>query len=219
MHSKVTFARLLEDISQSARKPGAGGMEAYLEASSKTSALDRDRNKLIEKGKEVVFEALKTGQVKAYAFEKPRKVQDDPIELEPSTLINNVYFRWDNGTVKYQGLEFTQIRMINEARVIALVAKWREEAGTGARMLSDTAVRGVGRPPVKPFIVKAFQALHAQGKIDYTKTLTSHYPLIRQWLAVHCSSVETSDHKPSGEVIRVAVGNLFKAEKKKSIKL
>ena len=133
-------------------------------------------------------------------------------------LVNNAYFRWHYGIAKYQDLEFIEIRMLTEARMIALIAlieNWREEAGAGARMLTDTTTRPVGRPPVKPFIVQAYRALYAQGKIDFEATLTSHYPLIRQWLAFHCSVVETTDCKPSDEVIRRAVGDLFKADMEK----
>ena len=156
--------------------------------------------------------------MRAFAFEKPRNLRDDPVELEAAMLIQNEYFRWYEGTAKSQGLEFIEISMIPESQAIALVAKWRAEAGTGAQMLTDPAARPVGRPPVKPFILEAFNALHAQGTIDYSKSLTSQYPLIRQWLAAHCSSVETSDKKPSDDSIRVAAGAIFKAEKAKAEK-
>jgi hypothetical protein len=213
---QFNLGTLIQDALEQMKKSGMDGPQAITEVTAPIAALFNDRNSLIERGKAAVLDWLESGVIRAFAFEKPRKVQDDPVELEPSTLIKNPYFRWDLGTANHQGLEFVEIRMLPEATVAALIAKWRDEAGTGARMLTDPTTKPVGRPSLRPLVIDAFRTLHAQGKIDYSKRLTSHYPLIRQWLAAHYPSVEANDQKPSDDTIRNAVGPLFNAEKAKT---
>jgi len=213
---QFNLGTLIQDAQEQMKKSGMDGPQAITEVTAPIAALFNDRNSLIERGKAAILDCLESGVIRAFAFEKPRRVQDDPVELESSTLIKNPYFRWDLGTANHQGLEFIEIRMLSEAEAVALIAKWRDVAGTGARMLTDPTTKPVGRPPLKPLVVEAFKTLHAQDKIDYSKRLTSHYPLIRQWLAAHYPTIETNDEKPSDDTIRIAVGPLFNAEKEKT---
>lgn len=213
--AKFSVATLMSNLQSEAESadPDSDALKIFQQATTQATAPDQERNRLIEAGKRHVSEGMRTGAIRAFGFEQPRRLDDAAVELDAAMIAGNPYFRWDNGTAKYQGLSFAEIRMMDSTRATALVAKWRAEDRTGARILTDTSPNPVGRPSWTPEIERAFEALKSAGKINFQAKMASHYPTIRQWLAVHSSSLEANDSTPGDEAIRRVISPHFKAAK------
>jgi hypothetical protein len=197
------------------RKP----KEAFQKIVADETSLDIDYHRLVALGEAHVVRALRSGYLRAFAFEVPRRFRDDPVEIEIPMLRGRAHLRWHNGTLKTQGMQLIEVRFISNERANKLVAEWRNAEGTGAKMLTDPSTRAVGRPSSVEQIFEAFEALLAFNKIDYDLTMRSHYPIIRQWLATRSSGLKTTDTNPTDETIRRVVSPHFKAHKAKSTKL
>ncbi|WP_319826479.1 hypothetical protein [Thalassovita sp.] len=204
---KFTLQTISENMKEQAEgfTPGGDVFAAMQRAVLNSASLDKDRNRLIELGKAEIIKAMKSGAVRAFAFEEPRKLSDLPVELESNTLLNADFLNWESGKLHSQGLRFIELRFIADTNATSLIAKWRTEEGTGASILTNPTNNPVGRPSVKAEIQTAFNALLAAGKIDLKAAKRTHYPLIRQWLAVHCSTFTATDTSPGDETIRRAI--------------
>lgn len=213
--AKLSVAGLIANLQSEAESagPDPDALKIFQQAATQSTAPDQERNRLIETGKRHVTEGLRAGAIRAFGFENPRKLDDLAVELDAEIIAGNPYFRWDNGTAKYQGLSFVEIRMMESAQATGLVAKWREENGTGARILTDTSTNPAGRPSWTQEIERAFEALNRAGKINLNAKMKPHYPLIRQWLASHSLSLVANDSTPGDEAIRRVVSRHFKAAK------
>jgi len=143
-------------------------------------------------------EALRRDLLIAVAFEFPRTLASAPVELRPE------YWRgkqvWDKGELHADNLRFVEVRILMPAQAAALLGGSVE--GTA---------RKPGRPGYGPDIEAAFHALNKAGKIAPHASMSSHYPLIRDWLRAHRPDSAPTPRTPGDEAIRRVVAPLFRA--------
>jgi hypothetical protein len=147
-----------------------------------------------------LLQALRAGDLIAYGFEAPRGLDDRPRLLSPD-LWKSVNL--PKGTeLREKGLHLIELR-------VATRAAKRESQGLPAT--SPGHSQPPGRPGVAPDIRAAFEALHAQGKIDAARPARSHFAMVRDWLIEHRPNMATSPKHIKDETIRRHFSPLFNA--------
>lgn len=201
--------------------------ENFMATSQTLGKAEDTRRAAVGAGEQIVLDQIKSGQLRSFAFEKPRSLKDDPVELAWQMINGNPNFSWDFGTLHKDSLSFVEVRFLEahkagwilnasqpvEHRRLSIGEMLGSDVPPTAPVQEFTPSNPVGRPSVSRFIQDALLALDRAGEIDYTKSMTSHYPLIRRWLACNHPDLDITDRKPGNEAMRRVVSPFFEAQK------
>lgn len=201
--------------------------------SKELGAAEEKRLAAVKEGERIMVSHLMAGRFRTFAFEEPRSLKGDPVELDWRFLIGNPTFDWNAGRLQKDSLRFVEIRMLEDYR-----AEWclnadlppdQRRLSVGDMVRADLELKEVQaqlpdlnpvrRPAVTHFITDAVTDLQRTGQIDVRKSMKSHYPLIRLWLAQNTPEMNVTDTSPGDEVIRRVLSPHFKAQKQKTQKL
>lgn len=160
------------------------------------------RAEILEKGAQAVVQWVKTGDILAVAFEKPRSVDCAPVRLKWEWLKDNPRFIWEKGTLLVEGLSFVEVRFITRKRAVKILEKKSQDIAQTKNEDVFPPPKPVGRPAMRPKIVEALEALDKAGKIDRSASMKSHFNKIRQWLEPHCSELNVTEDSPGDDVLR-----------------
>lgn len=192
-------------------------MNAVMPRMNKASQVEREANAI---GERLVLDRLRNGQMHAFAFEKPRSIKDDPVELDWQMIAGCEYFNWDNGALRKDSMNFVEVRFLSATErewvhyINGLSGDNQKSVDASTVQAHDFAdSKPVGRPGVSKHINDALLALHERGEIDFQKSMKSHYPLIRRWLAQNHPDMHVTDNTPGVEVMRRVVSPFFKTHK------
>lgn len=152
-----------------------------------------------------VLHHLKHGNLYAFGFEPPRRMDSQPVEV-PATYWSGT-IRWDKASLSVQGLEFVEIRIVSRQLRNQLLERGNVEV---------TAVSSVGRPTVGPSVQAAFKALEKAGEIDLSASQQSHFPKVRSWLETNFPNLSVPAAKISDKTIHKYFSPLFNDLKKNS---
>jgi hypothetical protein len=108
-----------------------------------------------------VQEKLQQGKLVAVGFAAPREPTDAPMPI-PSDLWEGK-IDWEKSSAKSNGIEFFGIRVIDPS---------------AGQIEVQTAQQG--RRSSKAIIESVFEALLDEGQIDFTKSQSAHFDLVRQ---------------------------------------
>jgi hypothetical protein len=143
-------------------------MEIFQAGIAGAGPLIQDRHSLLSEIQNQLLEWLKTSALQGYGFEGVRTLQSIPVAL-PSNLWAG-FVSFDSNSLKYQSLEFNDIRVAHPSWISALLETTPELS------------KGTGRPSLERDLLNCFNALASEGAIDLKCTMSSHYPIIRKQL-------------------------------------
>lgn len=151
-----------------------------------------------------VAQKLQDGELLGIGYELPRRTGDVPT-LIPSDVWGGK-IDWKVSAASGNGLEFVSVRVI--------LAK-QEEAMRRETMalLPAPEEKIVGRPPVKRFVLEAYEALKASGAVDFGKPKRFLYAQIRTWLGARYPDRQGQLEGLSDETVRIVVSGLFDEDK------
>lgn len=127
-------------------------------ATSNAAARDLERqHELLASLRNRLLGSLRSGKRIGLGFPSPRQPDASPQQV-PLDLWDG-FIKWDKNTVSADGLQFVGVRVTDAQAVLT---------------------RGPGRQSLKTEIEAAFDALDAEGRIDFRASLASHYELVRE---------------------------------------
>jgi hypothetical protein len=151
-----------------------------------------------------ILHHLEHGNLFAYGFEPPRRMDSQSIELPTAYWKGNI--RWDKAILSAQGLEFVEIRILSK--------QLRNELAAEPSAHAELEKPQAGRPSIKLHIHEAFSDLENSGNIDINVSAKSHYPLIREHMRKTHPDLYPKDRKLGDEGIRYHFSPLFNELKK-----
>lgn len=151
-----------------------------------------------------ILHHLEHGNLFAYGFEPPRRMDSQSIELPTAHWKGNI--RWDKAILSAQGLEFVEIRIISK--------QIRDELSPKPPADAELEKPQAGRPSIKLHIHEAFSDLKNSSNIDINISAKSHYPLIREHMRNTHPDLYPKDRKLGDEGIRYHFSPLFNELKK-----
>lgn len=174
-----------------------------------SSALNTKRDQL----KWDLLNKIMTEKVIGLGYEHPVKASDEPqiipLHVWPQKIKD---INWDDSSISKNGVSFSNIRLIKK---VAL--KKADTNIANIKKLSSPKIKiedkKIGRPSLKNKIIEAYVYLKKQGKIDYSKALSSHTELIQRAVQIQFPEI-TSTRGMETEAIRRAIGDMFKHDKK-----
>ncbi len=152
----------------------------FSDDNEKTSGLSRKASTAGHLGRmfdERVRNNLRRGEWIAYGHSIPRKPNDEPVKIPIDVWLNYTKVSWERDTVKGQGLEFINVVITKS------YPGQPDSLGASEPKEEPHTRRKVGRPPVRPVILEAYESLKADGKIDFTKPKSALFGPISNLLA------------------------------------
>lgn len=104
--------------------------------------------------------------------------------------------------VSHAGLQYLGVRVITYKKAFVSVLP-----------LSDTPsvdTKPLGRPSLRPYILKAYSALKADGKIDFNNSLKAHVPIISWWVLTYYPVAMNGKTEIDYTTIQRTIGNQFR---------
>ncbi len=96
---------------------------------------------------------LRRGEWTAYGHSIPRKPNDEPVKIPIDVWLNYTKVSWERDTVKGQGLEFINVVITKN------YPGQPDSLGAPEPKEEPHKLNKVGRPPVRPFLLDAYEAL------------------------------------------------------------
>ncbi|MBO9403433.1 hypothetical protein [Shimia sp. R9_3] len=179
------------------------GLELLVSGLQEADELARPKRELLERATEEVRKRLRTGQYRAFGFDRPRTLDTQPVQLPAEVWTSNKSL--EKSEVTFQSLTFidVRVRMVSVERDPLLKAQYEVPAVKA------------GRPTVGPAIEAAFDALHKIGEIDPTASQKHHFPKIRTWIERNEIDVNIPPEGISDKTISKFFSPLFKRLKEK----
>jgi len=202
----VSAIELATKAAEETQASGITGWEALNAALSASSPILSARTEWDNRMRAFVLHHLEHGNLFAYGFEPPRRLDSQSLEIPTVSWKGNV--QWNKACLSAQGLEFVEIRILSKQR--------RDEIVADQSTRSELDKRQVGRPSIKLHIQEAFSDLEGSGKIDVNESAKSHFPLVREHMRSTYPDLYPKDGKLGDEGIRSHFSPLFKALKKTS---
>jgi len=179
-------------------------------------------NEFLHKMRDHLLAKLKSGDCVAVGFAIPRKSTDDPHKI-PIDLFEhrNQYLDWEKSSIKGKGLEFASVRVV-PGDILALAAAPNPAtpiaASQPAPYASAAAPRKPGRPNASVAIEKALSVLDADGRIDWSASMTRAAGQIIEWLNANQDELTLCGllKAPGYEAIRRVIASRFNANKRSS---
>ncbi|MCC3305533.1 hypothetical protein [Sneathiella sp. HT1-7] len=143
---------------------------------------------------------IKAGLLFAYGFSVPRRADETP-QAVPDDLWD-VYPYSSGNVLKSKSLKMESIRVLhlNSLR------------GTDA-----VPPKTAGRPTRQEHIIEAFETLADQGLIDFSRSASECYELVRLWVLKNYPDPENSDSGLSVKAMEKHVNPMFKRYKSSSL--
>lgn len=141
------------------------------EAITASSASSGELSTLRQRLERAVLIGVRKGALKAYGFVVPRRAEDRPVEV-PADLWSYPVM-WDKSAVSGNGMRVEAVRVIESRRQVQLLADQTEVPEP----------RRQGRPSKRSLILRAFDALDAEGAIDRQGPIKAVGGQIRAWIA------------------------------------
>lgn len=154
--------------------------------------------------RDAVLGQIREGHLFGFGFEPRRKLTSLPVSVPGHIWQGRI--DWDRGAVELASLRFIEVRLIT-----------RQARNEILERPSPVAPEGVptrGRPAVGPHIEAACKALISEGRIDPSRSATSHFDLIRERLDQFAEELPVPAGEISFETIRKHFAPLFKELKK-----
>jgi|GEM_PF-921510 len=162
--------------------------EAFQQADHDSKRLEKLKDLL----RRQVRGRLRRGELVGLGFAAPRAANAKPEPVPTDVWAGRI--EWDKDTVEGNGIRFDGVR----------IAKAEPEASQ----------RGPGRATLENEIVTAFDSLMASGRIDFSKSLTWHYPRIRETvLSMYPGIVSDPEEGMSPQTLQRHLGRRFKDAK------
>lgn len=187
------------------QETGRSGVDAMSEAFSEPQQILSARAKWDDRMRKFILHHLTQGNLFAYGFEPPRKMDSQPVEILPAYWRGHI--RWDKASLTVQGLEFVEIRIV--------LRQLRDEV-LNRKKIDLTPPQPAGRPTVGPSVKAAFAALHKAGEIDVTASQQSHYPKIRSWMELNVPNLSVPASEIADQTLQKHFSPLFNSLKKSS---
>jgi hypothetical protein len=172
---------------------------------NKMAAIEKPLSDLLEQAGSQILAHLRKGTYRGFGFDRPRTVDTSPVLIPPECWSGTVI--WQNNELRFQSLKFSDVRLRMVAEKIVTL--------TDRSLAKPEPAKG--RPTIKPYVEAAFHALNKKEKIDCSKSASSHFDLVRDWIASNIPDCPKPAHEIGNEGIRAHFSPLFKALKKNRI--
>lgn len=182
-----------------ASEQGKTGVDALSDAANDATPLRNEQTKARDAVEAFAKHHLLKGNLIAYGFEPPRRVESQPHQISAECWSGSI--RWQKSTLSAQGLVFEEIRVVSRSVQERVLTKDQMEY---------EPTKPQGRPTVGPAIEAAFLALNKAGEIDATASQSSHYPRVRSWLAANFPDLKTPPSKISEKTLYRYFSPLFR---------
>ncbi|MBF0169332.1 MAG: hypothetical protein HQL45_17130 [Alphaproteobacteria bacterium] len=148
------------------------------------------------------FQGIRTGRLKAYGYQVPRSVNDNPKEVPKDLWGCEVL--WDKSEIEGNGLKMSGVRVVRVDPSLSLPM---------LEMHEKPVLKKLGRPSKVPLIEEAFNELAREGTVSDQPRLAPLISVVRA--KVHALHPELKgDMKGLGEeAIRKTIRPLFEAHK------
>lgn len=180
-------------------------IEKLAKGFSGTQILLGERSKLERQLKTNILSYIKQGHLRGFAFEAPRKLASSPVELPKEAWAGRV--DWNTNKLTFEGLEFLDVRLTTNTICNEVLRRGQ---------VDPTPTNAQGRPSTAVEIKEAFEALANAGAIDPSRSLSSHYPSVREWLQRHKPHMQPPAAYVSDKTLHRHLSSLFNALKKVS---
>jgi hypothetical protein len=200
----VSAIELTTKAAEDTAASGLTGWEAMNAIMSASSPILSARTELDNRMRAFVLHHLEHGNLFAYGFEPPRRLDSQSLEIPTAYWKGNIH--WSKASLSAQGLEFTEIRILSK--------QLRDELTAEQSTRADLDKRQAGRPSIKLHIQEAFSDLNDTNNIDINFPAKSHYPLIREHMRNMHPDLYPEDRKLGDEGIRFHFSPLFNELKK-----
>ncbi len=189
-----------ERLKESGMQPG---FELFFAGLHEAGKLEQPKLDLLKRATEEVRKRLRTGQYRAFGFDRPRTLETQPVLLPREVWSSDKSL--EESKVTFQSLTFidVRVRMVSEERDQLLKTHY------------DVPAVKAGRPTVGPAIEAAFDALHKIGEIDPTASQKYHFPKIRTWIERNEIDVNIPPEGISDKTISKFFSPLFKRLKER----
>ena len=155
---------------------------------------------------------LQLEKVIGLGFEAPIKPSSQPTIIPIHILPNKIYgFDWSESSFSLNGIEFLNIRLIKYS---LLKTSKRIPNKKTKITLPKTEIKSNsgGRPTNKETIIKAYELLKSEERIDFTTTLKPHNELIQETIRQLDKSIQ-GETNISYKTIYSHLSKRFKADK------
>ncbi|MBO9403224.1 hypothetical protein [Shimia sp. R9_3] len=178
------------------------GLELLASGLQEADELARPKRELLERATEEVRKRLRTGQYRAFGFDRPRTLDTQPVQLPTEVWTSNKSL--DETKVRFQSMVFTdvRVRMVREDNDPLLAAGLAHSQSKP------------GRPTIKDDVEFVFTTMENRGLVDVKRPANSHYDIVRRLLSEFFPDQYVDPDKPTNEGIRPHFTPLFKELKK-----
>ncbi|AGI73765.1 hypothetical protein OA238_c38180 [Octadecabacter arcticus 238] len=201
-HKRLHSVSASELIAKAAEETAASGLTSWEVVNAMMGASNpilSARMELDNRMRAFVLHHLEHGNLFAYGFEPPRRLDSQSLEI-PSAYWKG-HIKWNKACLSAQGLEFIEIRILSKQLRDKLIAVQSTH--------TELDKRPVGRPSMKLHIQEAFSALEKSGKIDINEPAKPHFRLVREHMRNAHPDLYPKAHKLGDEGIRSHFAPLF----------
>lgn len=197
--------KAMSDAAEYARLTDPNITIPFLEAIKPAQEIWNARLAIQNRCEEIALDHLKSGVLRAFAFEAPRTLASPAIELP--TRLWHYQSSFSATKIMFESITFLETRVIGPKRAAAVLQ---------SKLPAPEKTNRVGRPSYKADIERAFFSLLADDVIDLNQSIKSQTMVIREWLRENCKDYEYGPDKPGYDLIRKTLNPLIATEQKKA---
>jgi len=161
------------------------------------------RSYVLRKCEQQLCEHLKSGALRAFAFEAPRSLASAVLKLSTNTWQQP--HRLASDEIKFEGITYLGVKIISANRAATLLKE----------NLSQSPAIKAGRPSFKADLELAFKALLASGAFNLETAIKPQISTIREWMIVNTPNPKYGPDNPGYDLIRRTIKPLIEAEQKR----
>jgi hypothetical protein len=202
LHKESAIEAMAASV-ENLKAQGRTGPSVFQEALAGPQKILSARAEWDDRMRKFILHHLKHGNLFAYGFEPPRKMDSLPFEIPASYWNGRV--QWDKASLSSQGIELIEICVVSRQLRDSILNVTDED---------QTGSQAAGRPTVGPAIKAAFKSLQEAGEIDINASQQSHYPKVRRWLEQNATNLSVPPSEIAGKTIHKHFSPLFKELRK-----
>lgn len=183
-------------------------LSAWNEIAATIGNANRPKEILKKRMRDLVVNWLLRGELVAFAFEKPRRMDSLPYQL-PAQLWRG-QIDWFNSSLSAQGLDLVEVRLLSKHMIETVAASNVQETPP----LEAPRQPAKGRPTIQPQIAAAYHQVAASEVLDEAMSLKTVSGHVRIQLAKNCPELNVTEDTPSYETIRRVISPLRKEDTK-----
>ncbi len=149
---------------------------------------------------------LISGALIGMGYAQPRQPDAPPQFLVRDTWSG--YIKPSKDEVSHAGLQYLGVRIIPHHKAILTL-----HAPTDTPCV---VIKPLGRPSLRPYILEAFTALQAAGKIDFNISLKAHVSILSEWVDAHHPSAMKEKTEIDYTTVNRVIGKEFQRMKLKT---